>query len=424
MKEKLKITKLENGARIVTKQMAGEAFAVAFSVNFGSYDEKPGQEGWCHVLEHTLFQGCGKFPTQTAISHPIESCGGWLNGYTSGTQTCYYAEVPADHADRAVEALGEMFTRPLLKATNLRKELEVVCNEIRMYKDDIGSAFSGAAVDALWPNSPYGKPIEGTEESVRACDVEALRAFYEAGYRGGDVVIALAGPRMHEEMVAMVKPFALRFPGGRKPKRPRPADVKAPVPVIAVRDKRTKGVRVQLSFRLKGRRPAREVFFVLVNLLSGCTGGLVKRVNRRFPGTHYSASADPLLGDFSIDVDLPPEETLTASFRAVCAELRALKAGRFSGKELEKVKERLANHSIDRAPETALGVVYNVVADFAGSGLIEEREETARKRRRVTAEQVTDLAKRLFVTEQSSLAVLQPTGDGALVETLRDALAL
>ena len=60
--------RLGNGLRVVARQvgMPVEHFGVA--VNAGSRDEKPGQEGLAHFVEHTIFKGTA---SRNRLSLPV-----------------------------------------------------------------------------------------------------------------------------------------------------------------------------------------------------------------------------------------------------------------------------------------------------------------------------------------------------------------
>ena len=65
--------------------------AVAMAVGVGSFDEGPDQDphGLAHLLEHMLFMGSEKYPTENAYDDYLAKNGGYSNAYTEAECTVY-----------------------------------------------------------------------------------------------------------------------------------------------------------------------------------------------------------------------------------------------------------------------------------------------------------------------------------------------
>ena len=86
-------TVLPSGVRVLTEAMPGTAStSLGFWVGVGSRDEREGQYGSTHFLEHLLFKGTR---TRSALDIAIsfDSVGGEHNAATAKEYTCYYARV-------------------------------------------------------------------------------------------------------------------------------------------------------------------------------------------------------------------------------------------------------------------------------------------------------------------------------------------
>ena len=83
----LKITKLDNGLRVVTQNMPGlETVSMGIWNAVGGRDEVEANNGVAHLLEHMAFKGT---LTKNAlqIAETIEDVGGDINAYTSKEYT-------------------------------------------------------------------------------------------------------------------------------------------------------------------------------------------------------------------------------------------------------------------------------------------------------------------------------------------------
>ena len=101
-------TILENGIRVVSETIPYvRSVSVGIWANVGSRDETGTENGITHFLEHMVFKGT-KNRTVRDIAQSIESLGGYLNAFTTKEQTCFYARVLDEHAERAVDVLSDL----------------------------------------------------------------------------------------------------------------------------------------------------------------------------------------------------------------------------------------------------------------------------------------------------------------------------
>ena len=87
--------KLDNGMEVmVFPDHSIPLLRFSIYYNVGSIDEKEGQTGISHFLEHLMFLGTQNLP-EGEIDDLISSVGGQLNAATSFDYTYYYHEVPS-----------------------------------------------------------------------------------------------------------------------------------------------------------------------------------------------------------------------------------------------------------------------------------------------------------------------------------------
>jgi predicted Zn-dependent peptidase len=100
----------------------------------------------------------------------------------------------------------------------------VIVEEIRSYLDDPGEHVHTLFDLAMFGDTPLGREIAGSVESVLALPAENLRAFWSQAYRPGNVVVAAAGDISHARSWLWERPSGERGP--RDSTRPlfRPAE--------------------------------------------------------------------------------------------------------------------------------------------------------------------------------------------------------
>lgn len=187
-------TVLPNGIRVLVSEMPEtRSVSISMYVGVGSRAETRANAGTSHFLEHMLFKGTAKRPSAAEISWAVEALGGFVNAATDREVTSFSSRVPARHYLVALDVIADMIRAPLLRDQDLASERQVVVEEIRMYRDQPQDRVHTLVDELLYPNHPLGWEIAGREAVVSAMTAEQLRAFMEAGYAPGRMVIALAG---------------------------------------------------------------------------------------------------------------------------------------------------------------------------------------------------------------------------------------
>ncbi len=194
-----------SGLRIVTEEVPSvRSAAVGIWVNVGSRDEAPATAGASHFLEHLLFKGT---TTRTAleISSSIESVGGEMNAFTSKEYTCFYARVIDTDLPMAIDVVSDLITSSIVTALDVDAERKVVLEEIAMRDDDPSDLVHDLFSDTYYGDSPVGRPILGTVNSISEMSRNTVYNYYKKKYLPQDLVVAVAGNIKHKRVVAMVE---------------------------------------------------------------------------------------------------------------------------------------------------------------------------------------------------------------------------
>ena len=194
MKFDVSYTKLANGVRVLTIPMAGvESVTAMILCKTGSRNETLPQAGISHVLEHMVFKGTKKYPTPMAIAEAVDSIGAEQNAFTSKEYTGYYITSAAKHLGLTLDIQSQMLTTPTLPQDDLNREREVIVEEINMYEDQPMSKASEEFENLMYDGSAMGRMIIGTKETVRATTSADLRKYMSRWYRGGNILVVVAG---------------------------------------------------------------------------------------------------------------------------------------------------------------------------------------------------------------------------------------
>ena len=194
-----------SGLRIVTEEVPSvRSAAVGIWVNVGSRDEAPATAGASHFLEHLLFKGTTS-RTALEISSSIESVGGEMNAFTSKEYTCFYARTIDTDLPMAIDVVSDLITSSIVTALDVDAERKVVLEEIAMRDDDPSDLVHDLFSDTYYGDTPIGRPILGTVQSISDMSRNTVFNYYKKKYLPQDLVVAVAGNIKHKRVVAMVE---------------------------------------------------------------------------------------------------------------------------------------------------------------------------------------------------------------------------
>jgi predicted Zn-dependent peptidase len=185
-----------------------ETVSVGAYVSVGTRHETPEDNGVSHFLEHMAFKGTARRDA-AAIAREIENVGGHLNAYTAREQTAYYAKVLKEDTALAVDIIGDILTHSTFVPEEVERERGVILQEIGQANDTPDDIVFDHFQSTAFPDQPMGRPVLGTEDSIKAMTRDALKGYMGRHYGPSSMVIAGAGALEHETLLDLVgKHFA------------------------------------------------------------------------------------------------------------------------------------------------------------------------------------------------------------------------
>jgi predicted Zn-dependent peptidase len=287
-------TVLPGGLRVITEQVPGVR-SVSFGVwvGVGSRDETPAQMGSAHYLEHLLFKGTTA-RSALEISASIEAVGGDLNAFTTKEYTCFYARVLDNDLPLAIEVVCDVVTDALILTADVDSERGVILEEIAMHDDDPSDIVHDEFATGLYGDTPLGRPILGTAETIMAIPRAAINRFYRSRYKPQNMVVAAAGNLDHATVVALVrKAFAAVIDESAEVAKPRRVGRPARrVPTVRVVNRATEQANLVLGVPGFTRSdPRRYALAVLTTAFGGGMSSRLFQEIREKRGLAYSVYA-------------------------------------------------------------------------------------------------------------------------------------
>jgi predicted Zn-dependent peptidase len=413
---------LPGGLRIVTEQVPGmRSAAFGIWVAVGSRDERRSLHGASHFLEHLLFKGTRQRDA-LEISSVMDAVGGELNAFTAKEYTCYYARVLDEDLPLAVDVVSDLVLSSVITSEDVEVERGVILEEIAMHDDEPGDAVHDALAGALWGDSPLGRPVIGTVDSIEALSRSSIAGFYRRRYDLPHMVVAAAGSVDHDVLARLVEQaFAERLTDDAVP---APLRASGPVPQagarVVVHDRATEQAHLVLgTSALRRDDPWRFALSVLSGALGGGMSSRLFQSVREERGLAYSvysytdAHADT--GLFGVYAGCSPSR-VGEVLDLVRTELAAVAEHGVTDEEVRRAQGSLRGSMVLSLEDSGARM-----SRLGKSELVHEdvltHEQVLERIRAVTPDDVREVA-RDVLSRPRSLAVLGPYGGADLQEAI------
>ena len=396
------------GVRLLTEAMPHVRSAtIGIFADVGSAAEPPERRGISHLLEHMLFKGTSRRSARR-IAEEMDAVGGNLNAATDKELTVFYAHVIDRHLPLAIDVLADMFLHSTLDATELRKERDVVIEEIKMYDDSPDDVVNDLFARTLWRGAHLGDPVIGFAETVARIERETLADWHRTRYVPGTVTIAAAGNLDHDGLAAACAAAFAGFAGaGGAPFPETPAFV----PTVTVTHDDTEQAYVMLGMPgLSMRDERRYTLSVLDTILGGGMSSRLFQEVREERGLAYEVSsfqqAYRAAGLFGVSAGTSPERAQEC-IDVIVEELDRFAADGATEEEVTRAREHLKGN-MTLVLESTSSRMSRLARNAIVHGRQISAEEVETRFDAVDRDAVNTLARELFAPAQRGLCVLGP----------------
>lgn len=196
---------LKNGLQVLLMEShKSPVVSVQMWVKTGSADERKGEEGISHFIEHLVFKGTRKFKVGE-IASTVEGSGGELNAYTSFDQTVFYVTISKHFSGVALDVISEMMGFPTFDKQEIDNEREVVIEEIKRGQDSPGRQASQQLFSTVFKKHPYGRPVIGYDKIIRTVSTKKIEDYYHSRYVPKNMFLVVSGDFDSKEMKKSVQ---------------------------------------------------------------------------------------------------------------------------------------------------------------------------------------------------------------------------
>ncbi|MDE3126704.1 MAG: insulinase family protein [Gemmatimonadota bacterium] len=400
---------LPNGLTVLLRRDASAPVAaIVTHVKAGYFDETDDVVGIAHVLEHMYFKGTPRRGVGE-IAKQTKAVGGYLNAGTIYDHTVYYTVVPSSGFARALDVQADAYHHSLIDAGELGRELEVIIQEARRKADNPGAVATETLYEMLFDRHRMRRWRIGREEGLRRLTRDDVVGFYRNHYRPGNTVLAVVGD---VDPDAALREIEARYGGalpGEPERHPGPDETGA----VPFRYRELSGDVSQAQLALGWRtvptlHPDTPSLEILATILGqGRASRLYRAVRERKLASSIAAYdyTPTEVGVFVIHAEGRPE-TLADAARAAWAEVLSVREHGVTPPEVERA-QRIVEARMIRRLEDMEGQATHL-AEWEALGSWRLGDETFDRIMRLTADEVTDAARRHLAPEHAAVLAYRP----------------
>lgn len=397
---------LPNGLRTVFQYLDSPVAHCSLVINAGSRDEAENEQGMAHFIEHNLFKGTTKRKAYHILSR-LDDVGGELNAYTTKEETVIHTSFLKIHLGRAMELMADILLYSTFPEKELKKEKDVIRDEIHAYLDSPGDSIFDDFEDLLYAQHPMGRNILGTEESLDRFNREMIINFINRNYHPSQMVLSIAG----DFTQAKAKKLALKYFAklqSKTPITPRLV-VNGYTPQYREEQKDTMQSHAIIGGRAYSYHHPHYTGFVLLNNLLGgpaMNNRLNLNIRERYGFAYniesfYTPYSDT--GTFGIYIGTH-KGSMQKSIQLILKELKKLRTEKLGVAQLSKAKTQLIGQ-IALAQENNLALNIALGKSLLNYNRIDTLEDLHKKIAEITPELLVTMAEEIFTEENLSTLI-------------------
>ena len=400
----------DNGLQYAVKKSGASVAYCSLSIRCGTRNEEGYHGGIAHFVEHTIFKGTSH-RSAAVINNYLDKLGGELNAFTTKEEIVFHATVLKEDLKKAADLLFELAVCPTFPENEINVEKGVVIDEIQSYKDSPSEDIYDKFEELLFKGHPLSGNILGTKASVRKITRNELLKFVKEQFRPSRMAFSIVAD-IDEKMM---EKYVLKLSEKHFPRLVSEEDngqqccsvAPSAVPFDITLNKRNH----QANCIIGGLAPSlyedreRLATVLLCNILGGpANNSILNAVLREKNGwvygveCSYTQYADTGIVAISLGCD---KNNLDKCVKAIYKEIGKLQEEPLSERKLKAAKKQLLGQmaiSGDNGETQCLSMGKGLLA----YGKLNSGKETRRMVEGITAEDIREMALRIFDTGKLS----------------------
>lgn len=382
---------------------------VVVAVKAGSIFEPSEKAGLANLTADLLNEGT-KRRTAGEISEEIEFVGGTLTASGGYDFITIKLTVLKKDIELGFDLISDIILNPLFSPDEISRRKTMIRNAIIRQNEEPGLVASKAFLKAVYGDHPYGRMIEGTEETLDNITREDLVAFHEKYYAPNNSIMAVVGDINKDELMTLLNRYFKDW---------RPRGIKTEIPPVPEFNRKRRVIRINRNITqaniilghpgIKRDSPDYYAVSVMNYILGG--GGFASRLMdniRDDKGLAYDIYsyffANKYAGSFRVELQTKNRSANTA-IDEVLKEMNRIRTEPVSRNELSDAKSYMTGSFPLRLDSNNKMAGFLIATEYYGLGL--DYAENYRKFiNAVSTQDILEAARKHLDTENYILVVV------------------
>ena len=220
---KVRRARLRNGLLVLLKEIHAAPLVSQWTwYRVGSRNERAGQTGVSHWVEHMQFKGTPTFPVGS-LDRAVSREGGVWNAMTWLDWTAYYETIPSDRVDLALRLEADRMRNSSFAPKEVASERTVIISERQGYENEPTFRLSEEVQAAAFRVHSYHHEVVGDATDLITMTRDDLYGHYRTYYVPNNALVAVAGDFSAREMLDRIRRLFGKIPAATPPpQRTRP----------------------------------------------------------------------------------------------------------------------------------------------------------------------------------------------------------
>ena len=215
----LRRTQLDNGLTIFVQEMRTAPLASVWCwYKVGSKDERAGQTGVSHWVEHMNFKGTTHIPREQ-VKGIIEQFGGSWNGYTWSDPTTSLETAITSALERMLFIEAERMSNGLYHPDDCESERTVIISELEGGDNDPEQLLDTEVTAAAFKAHGYHHPTIGWRSDLESMTRDDLYGYYRTWYVPNNAALVIVGDVDADDAFRKAERHFAGIEAGSLPKR-------------------------------------------------------------------------------------------------------------------------------------------------------------------------------------------------------------
>jgi zinc protease len=200
-------TALENGLIVLhSEKHSLPIVMVTLLVKAGPLNESTDKAGLANLTAELLTEGT-KNRTSTDVSEEIEFIGASLDTSVGSDYTTISLSVLKKDINKGFELFSDILLNPVFPEKEIERKKELVKGFLRHREEDPSFLAERAFKKEVFGEHPYGRPIEGSVETIKNIKRKDLTTFYSKYFLPNNSILSIVGDLTEEELNSLIKKY-------------------------------------------------------------------------------------------------------------------------------------------------------------------------------------------------------------------------